>query len=45
MDIDLKNFMFINDQFNIAVYTKYFKKQKNYDELMNHIYKVTDQLN
>ena len=44
MEVDLKNFMFINDQFNIIIYAKYFKKQKNYDELMNHIYAVIEGL-
>lgn len=44
MEVDLKNFMFINDQFNIVIYAKYFKKQKNYDELMNHIYAVIEGL-
>ena len=44
MDIDLDSFMFIDKMYNIAVYTKYFKKQKNYEPVINHIYKVTDQL-
>tara|TARA_B100001121_G_scaffold291216_1_gene291738 strand:- start:108 stop:554 length:447 start_codon:yes stop_codon:yes gene_type:complete len=44
MDIDLDSFMFIDKLYNIAVYTKHFKKQKNYDIVINHIYKLTDEL-
>ena len=44
MDIDLDSFMFIDKMYNIAVYTKHFKKQKNYDPVINHIYKLTEQL-
>ena len=44
MDIDLDSFMFIDKLYNIAVYTKHFKKQKNYDIVINHTHTLNKTL-